>query len=349
MSQAPTESAARSSSSRPDAWVLSGGARGMENQAMALAEAAGYTPLPLRLDARAPWRWLPEAAWPLWGTAARRLSPENRRLLEGPLPQLAIGCGRLSVPVMAWLRRMAGPRIFTVQCQDPRVSPALFDLVVPPEHDAMPPADNILPLTGSPNLALPWRLKEAAETWRATFSDLPRPLIAVAIGGPSKAYQMRTEHVDALFACLEKMVAGSGGSLAITASRRTGPENEAVIKAHADRLGAWLWDGDGPSPILGLYALADAVVVTQDSVNMAAEVAASGTPLYVAPLEPLSGARAEKFEHFHDTLRARGIARELTGELDSWTYPPLTETLRAAAEIRTRMAARGFTLPPERR
>ncbi len=311
---------------------------------MALAEAAGYEPQPLQLQAKAPWRWLPEFAWPLWGTAPKRLSAANQQALAANWPDLVVACGRLSVPLAIHIKRASAGRTFVVQCQDPRVSPHLFDMVVPPEHDMMVPADNVVPVIGSPNLALPWRLEAAAHDWQDTFAPMAKPLIAVAIGGPSKAYDMSGEDIEAIFACLGEMQERSGGSLAITTSRRTGAHNETRIRTHADRLGAWLWDGTGPSPILGLYALADAIVVTADSVNMAAEAAASGKPLFIAPLEGGS----EKFDHFHDMLRARNIARVLSPQLENWTYTPLDETRRAASEIRKRMAERGFNLPPAR-
>lgn len=341
MSQTPTET-----KSRPIAWAISGGARGMENQAMALAEAAGFDPVPLRVDPQAPWRWLPEAAWRLWGDVPKRLSGDNQTRLSAPWPQLVVGCGRLSVPLAIHIRRRAAGKTFVAQCQDPRVSPALFDMVVPPEHDTMPPSDNVVPIVGSPNLALPWRLAAAADMWRETFAALPRPLVVVAIGGSSKAYEMTRTSVEELFASLEAIQKSSGAGLAITASRRTGAENEALIHQHAARLNAWLWDGEGPSPILGLYALADAIVVTEDSVNMAAEAAASGKPVYVAGL----AGGSEKFDHFHDALKARGISRLLGSKtpgnaLESWSYPPLQETLRAGQELRSRMAAKGFSLP----
>jgi len=340
-----TGTQAASDDARPVAWAISGGARGMENQCLALAEAAGYAPIPLRVTARAPWRWLPEPAWPLWGHVPNRLSADNQHTLKGPWPDLVVACGRQSVPLAIHIKKQSQGHTFVVQCQDPRISPALFDMVVPPEHDTMRAADNVLPITGSPNLALPWRLEAAASTWRATFAGLKRPLIAVAIGGSSSAYRMTGPVIEEMFHSLEKLVETSGGCLAITTSRRTGADNEMLIKDHAQRLGAWLWDGTGNSPILGLYALADAVVVTEDSVNMAAEVAASGKPLYVARLTGGS----EKFDYFHDALKARGIARDLSGSaFETWDYTPLSETLRAATQIRQRMEARGFNLPPPR-
>ena len=335
-----------SDEARPTAWAISGGARGMENQCLALAEAAGYAPVPLHVTARAPWRWLPEPAWPLWGRVPNRLSTDNQQTLAGAWPDLVVACGRQSVPLAIHIKKQSQGRTFVVQCQNPRVSPGLFDLVVPPEHDGMADAENVLPILGSPNLALPWRLEMAARRWEPAFAHLSRPLIAVAIGGSSNAYTLTRDNVDELFQHLERLQASSGGILALTTSRRTGAQNEARVQAHADRLGAWLWDGKGDSPILGLYALADAIVVTEDSVNMAAEAAASGKPLYVAKLTGGS----EKFDHFHDALKARGIARDLSGSaFETWSYTPLSETLRAAAEIRQRMETRGFTLPPPRR
>jgi len=317
----------------------------MENQCIALAEAAGFDPVALRVEARAPWRWLPERLWRLWGDVPNRLSAENRRTLRGDWPDLVVACGRQSVPLAAHIHRKSDGRTFVVQCQDPRINAAHFDMVVPPEHDAMPPTDNTVAIVGSPNLALRWRLEAAAAAWTDTFAGLPRPLIAVAIGGSNNAYRLTHAAIDDLFHALASLKDVSGAGFAITTSRRTGPDNEALIRARAEHLGAWIWDGTGPSPILGLYALADAVVVTEDSVNMAAEVAASGKPLLIAELEGGS----DKFDHFHDTLRARGIAKYLKpGPFEPWSYAPLTETLRAAEELRTRMAACGFELPKPR-
>lgn len=327
---------------RPAAWAISGGARGMENQCLALAEAAGFAPVPLQVAAKAPWRWLPEKAWPLWGNVPARLCAENQQMLNGPWPDLVVACGRQSVPLAIHIKRASQGRAFVVQCQDPRVTPALFDLVVPPDHDNVAQAENVVPIIGSPNLALPWRLADASRIWAPTFDALKHPLVAVAIGGSSGAYRLTRANIDEMFRCLEKMQTESGASLAITTSRRTGKDNEKLIRDHAKRLGAWVWDGLGDSPILGLYACADAVVVTEDSVNMAAEAAASGTPLYVAELDGGS----DKFDHFHDVLKARGIARTLSfTTLEEWTYSPLAETIRAAREIRQRMNDRGFELP----
>jgi len=48
-----------------------------------------------------------------------------------------------------------------------------------------------------------------------------------------------------------------------------------------------------------------------------------------------------KFARFHRALAEAGITRPFAGRLETWTYPPLNDTERAAAAIRRRLAAHG--------
>jgi len=93
---------------------------------------------------------------------------------------------------------------------------------------------------------------------------------------------------------------------------------------------AWL----NLASIVGRLGLADALVVTGDSVTMISEAAATGKPVHVVELP---GGTA-KFSRFHAGMGAAGITRPFDGRLESWDYPPLEETARAAAEIRRRLA-----------
>ena len=98
----------------------------------------------------------------------------------------------------------------------------------------------------------------------------------------------------------------------------------------------WIWDGSGDNPYMGYLALADVLVVTADSVNMVSEAAATGKPVFVVDLK--GGSR--KFRLFHEDMRGKGITRPFEGRLETWIYPPLQETARAAEEIRRRFADR---------
>ena len=68
-----------------------------------------------------------------------------------------------------------------------------------------------------------------------------------------------------------------------------------------------------------MLALADAFVVTGDSVNMVCEAATTGKPVHVVDLKGGSA----KFARFHESLRAAGITRPFQGRLERWSYAAL--------------------------
>src|SRR5690606_24876215 len=122
-----------------------------------------------------------------------------------------------------------------------------------------------------------------------------------------------------------------GTGLAVTTSRRTGSANAAALR-HG--IGAtvplYFWDQLGENPYFGLLALADAIVVTADSVSMVSEACSTGKPVYVAPLP----GRSAKLDRFHASLRAAGMTRPFDGSLDRWCYRPLDDTTRVATMVR---------------
>ena len=69
---------------------------------------------------------------------------------------------------------------------------------------------------------------------------------------------------------------------------------------------------------------------------MVAEAASTGKPVHIAAVD---GRQARK-DRFHAALAEHGAARPFTGALQTWTYPPLRETQRAAEEVLRRLALR---------
>ena len=122
-----------------------------------------------------------------------------------------------------------------------------------------------------------------------------------------------------------------------TPSRRTGAENEAVLRKALQGSGAVIWDGTGGNPYFGYLAHADQIVATCDSVSMVSEACATGKPVYVYDLPGGSA----KFRRFHEKLRDDGITRPFTGAVIDWSYEPFDETARVGQEIRCRMTRAG--------
>jgi uncharacterized protein len=303
------------------AWVITDGKPGMENQCLGLAEAVGVRASVKRIAVGKPWRWL--SPWPVLAPLSAVRPP-----LMPPWPQLLIASGRQSIGPALRVKAAAGGNCFTVQIQDPVAARDRFDLIVPPRHDKLAGA-NVLPTRGALHRVTPARLKAEAEIWRSSLAHLPRPLVAVLIGGANSAYRLG----PAEMAMLAAQLRGLGAGLAITPSRRTDPKAVEALRAGLDGNAATIWDGQGENPYFGYLGLADHVLVTCDSVSMTSEALATAKPVHVIQLP---GGNA-KFSAFHQGLVADGLTRPFAGRLESWTYVPPDDTGMVAAEIIRRM------------
>jgi mitochondrial fission protein ELM1 len=311
------------SSSAPHAWILSEPHAGLQAQALGLAEAAQLRPESRALTPRAPWRWVAAKLWP------HPLAIAGAAVL-GPRPRLAIGCGGKAAAVLAALRRQSLP---VVQVQHPRMDPRRFDLVVVNRHDDLTGPNVVVTRTALHRVTTE-RLAEAAATWRDRFAGLPRPLAAVLVGGSNGRLRLDRPVGAALAEQLAAMMRRDRVGLVLTPSRRTDPEVVAALRARLAPEGAWVWDMRGDNPYFGMLALADLIVVTEDSVSMVSEAVATPAPVLLAGLPGASKRQAI----FRDALLAEGRIRLFAGRAERWPTMPLNDTPMAAAELRRRLA-----------
>ena len=318
-------------------WALSDGRAGNRAQAAGLAEAlARRRPAVVQvhdLPPRPGAALLPAWAW----HALSRIAPGGARLahaggaaaLSPPWPDLVIGAGRRVAPLVAWLGRAHG--VATVQVLDPQMPLSAFDLLVVPEHDRLRGA-RVLESLGAPGRVTPELIAAEAARWRDRLAPLPAPRLAVLIGGPGRMARWAAGDADRLRDALAGL-ADAGWSLLVTASRRTDPALLPALRARLDPARHLLHDGRGENPYPAILGLAEAVLVTEDSVNMASEAASSGLPVHVFRV----GGASAKARRFHEALSARGIARDFAGRIDRWTYAPLAEADRLAGAIEARL------------
>ncbi len=296
----------------------------MRNQAVGLAEAMGLAPVVKATRPRAPWRWLPPRLWPAplasLGPGADPVAP--------PWPELVITCGKRAVPIGRAIKRANGGATFLVHIQTPPVPLDWFDLVVVPEHDGTH-GPNVIATRAAVHRVTQQRLAAAASAFAGRFDHLPRPRVAVLIGGSNNRHLLTAEGTRSLAGRLRRLCDEHGAGLMVTPSRRTGAGNEAILREALAGAPAEIWDGTGENPYFGYLAAADAIVVTNDSVSMASEAVSTGKPVYVAELE----GRSRRIDGFHDNLRRAGITRRFEGRLESWSYEPPDDTARAAAEV----------------
>ncbi|MBV9590625.1 MAG: mitochondrial fission ELM1 family protein, partial [Hyphomicrobiales bacterium] len=172
------------------------------------------------------------------------------------------------------------------------------------------------------------RLAAARAAPLEVLARLPAPRVAVLIGGNSVNHRFARSDIAELTSRLDRL-AKDGASLMATLSRRTPPRLRRAIAAVIARHNGYLWDEKGDNPFIALLALADALVVTADSVGMVGEAAATGRPVLV--FEPSGGHR--KVTRYLDWLRSRGIVHNFTGHLAGSPYEPVDSTFAVASRI----------------
>ena len=318
-------------------WAISDGTAGMVNQALGLAEAIADRAGPdwrvvgKRIAPRLPWSLLPGEVWP---PGVSGTGPGSDRL-DPPWPDLVVSCGRHAIGPALHVKRRSFGDTFIVHAQHPRLAVLRYDLAIAQSHDRLG-GRNVVTVMGSMNRVTGERLRDAAARFGERFAALPRPLVAVMVGGSNSSYRMTPAVARRLAEELRRLVDETGAGLLVTTSRRTGTENEAVLQAALAGKTAYFWDGGGENPYFAFLALADAIIVTSDSVNMVSEACVTGKPVLVATLDGGSG----KFERFHAEMHAAGHTRPFRGRIERWARAPLDETGRAAAEVLRRYRAR---------
>ncbi|KLN62206.1 hypothetical protein WH96_01380 [Kiloniella spongiae] len=309
-------------------WAVSDGRAGIEANCLGLAAAMGLPPVIHHVQMKSPWKWLPPALIPLHSSIYDTSALPPKDVPRESWPDIIIGCGRQAALFTALVRKLSKGKTFAIQIQDPKVSSNLYNFVITPEHDRLRGA-NVLTTCGALNKITPDLLEAGKKDLAPRIKDLPKPLVAVLIGGKSKAYDLTADIIHQLGNKLQKLHQETGCGFLVTTSRRTGQQNEALLLGYLKDLPAFVWDGQSPNPYFGFLGSADAIIVTSDSVNMVTEAASTGRPVFTVDLE----GGTKKFDRFHKKLRDDGIIRPFDGTLETWHYPPLCESQRIAKII----------------
>jgi uncharacterized protein len=130
------------------------------------------------------------------------------------------------------------------------------------------------------------RLQKDADDWAPRLSDLPKPHIAVMIGGSSGPYSFDHKAAARLGRQASELAAKTGGSLLITTSARTPAPTIDTLSEHITcpkYLYRWSKDAH-ENPYFAFLGLADSIIVTGDSMSMLAEACATRKPVHIFDL-----------------------------------------------------------------
>ena len=295
----------RAPGSAPSVWVVTGYRAGERVQVMALAEALGWPCQVKDLDYRRV-----ASTLSLFRTRSRLgINRTGSAKLKPPWPDVVITAGMRNEPVCRWIRAQSGGRTRIVHVGRPWVSLEQLDLVITTPQYRLPERANVLQNALTMHGVTPQRLAAEADRWAPRFADLPRPGIAVIVGGNSGPYTLGRKAARRLAAEASEFAAGRGGSLLVTTSARTAP---AAMQELGRRIQApahiYQWQQDDlDNPYYGYLALADEFIVTADSISMLSEACATGKPVHMFDLGTGRAAMRLQAEAGDNDLRLSGL------------------------------------------
>ena len=270
---APTEV-----SSRLRVWVLLGDRAGDNAQVLRLAEALGWPFEAKRI------RYNRLNRCPNLLLGASKLTVDTRRSdsLAPPWPELVIGASRCAAPLARWIKKQSGGRSRLVHLLHTQAPLHYFDLVVTTPQYLLPERSNVLHNLLPLNAAAPEALASSGAQWRERLEHLPRPWIAVLVGGNTSRYRLDAATARQLGQFTSRRARETGGSLLISSSPRTPPDAaDALLAAVQGPAYVYRWErtNKDENPYLAYLALADRFIVTADSVSMLAEACSTGRPV----------------------------------------------------------------------
>ena len=263
----------------PHVWLLTGYRAGDNAQVLALAEALGW-PFEVKHFTYRKYEFLTNI---LLGQTLAGIDQRRSDVLTPPWPDLVITAGRRNEPVARWIRAANQGRTRLVHLGRSWAKTEHFDLIVTTPQYSVPAHPNVLQIEAPLHRVTAARLTEAADRWRAAVSDLPRPLIAVMVGGDSPPYVFDAAMAQRLGRESAALARAENGSLLVTTSPRTSADAAAALRQAIDvpcRFYDWTPDPT-TNPHLGYLALADSIIVTGESMSMVAEACDTGKAVHI--------------------------------------------------------------------
>jgi len=276
---------------------------------------------------------------PLWNLIPPKFTPISENLLTEKFvcdSKIVISCGRKSVISSIALKKRFGNQIFNIHIQNPKTSFKHFDLIISPEHDNIK-GDNVLTTQGSIHYLTK---KEIVENSKYLQLDKQKKqIVAFIIGGPNKYYNYSEEQVHFIFNKVKTLFTPDKFKIVIIPSYRT---PERIIKKAFNTFGFnhHVVKTIDKKAYLSSLALADYIVITCDSTSMISEAAVTGKPVYIAMMKPNKSIR--RFKSFYTQFKELGITKELTNNIDNWSYDKLDEVNRIAPLIKEKMKKNGI-------
>ena len=268
----------------PAVWLMMGHRAGDNSQVLALAEALGWDFEIKRFT----YRRTELLSNLLLGPTLAGMVKGKSSTLEPPWPDLIITAGRRNEPICRWIQKQAAPHkdVQLVHCGRSWARIERFDLIVTTPQYRLPVRPNVLHNATPLHRVTEARLSGAVDGWESRLERLPRPYVAVVIGGNSGPYTFDHAAAERLARQASRLANDLGGSLLVTTSARTPADKLLTFERHLDAPAeVFRWSKHArDNPYFAFLALADSIIVTGDSMSMLTEACATRKPVHIFDL-----------------------------------------------------------------
>lgn len=237
------------------------------------------------------------------------LDAKSKALLAPPWPDAVFLAGRSAVSVALWIKRHH-PATRLIAFGRPFAPFRLFDLVLTNPAYYPPQRPNVLCLQAPLHVLDKQKLQSARQQWQHRLAHLPRPHIAVLVGGRSAPYRFAPDEAAHMGRKISRLAQHNGGSLLVTTNKRVTPASTRAL-FDAITAPAFLHDcrDEGANPYLAFLASADAIVVTMDSLSMMTEAAGTAAPVFIFPLKQDGSVLRQHINRLYDaSMRTQWLA-----------------------------------------
>ncbi len=247
-------------------------------------------------------------------------------------PSLIVGAGAKSAYWCLVAKRLY-PHSRNIIFLDPQQNHDDFDVIITPSYEPHFTAKNVFTTTGLVNrfhkkyIA---SLQKESPTWPAILQPTyPTKRIALLLGGRHIAGTFTATDSERLANLLNHICVQENAQILLSTSRRTELKALSVLQKTLKHCG-FFYDIQKPfmqNPYDKMLAVADALVVTNDSLRMASEACSSGKPVYI--FEPNE---SSPYNSLHQELFEGGHAVPLI-EIDNYQSGLQVNPLDEAARI----------------
>ncbi|PIQ85642.1 MAG: hypothetical protein COV74_08060 [Candidatus Omnitrophica bacterium CG11_big_fil_rev_8_21_14_0_20_45_26] len=240
----------------------------------------------------------------------------TNQLNQIPHADFVVTCGAGLTPLAWWLKSEFLSKIIMVMKPAFPFSRFRYDVMVVPKHDQ---TTHLRGKTIPTSAALCWIDKKQMESEGERLSGQLKlngaRRISIFIGGETKKYRLNDHRVDQWLAAANQLSQKEKFDLLVTTSRRTSVLTAETVKRTLSanqrcRLLVIANEKNIENVTLGMLALSDIVVVTEDSVSMISEALAAGKRVLVMKVG--NGQLSEKHQLFQQTLKNDGLIETAT-------------------------------------